>query len=668
MKIILCYPPKREYAGYGQDKRWLPLGIASLGAYIKREFSEIDIVLLDLFDYTVDEAFEEITKHIEDGKTNLIGYTVFTEQRFATWKLAEKVKCFGELSEKFNTKVYNIIGGPHAYLMAEQIYTNYHNFVDVIIKGEGELAWINMIKDLQKDTAWNGIIEGENIQDLNTLPHAIDGFDLFANTNKLIEAEAPIIFSRGCTDYCSFCSTTKFWKGYRSRSASNVFDEMMKYYIKYGITKFKFHDDASTADIENWKTLCLRIIMQVNNIMNIKWEYEITARADQFDDELIQLLAESGCKRVAVGIESGNEALRKAMNKNIDIELAKINIKKLMAAGIEVVALFIVGYAGESDETIQDTIDFIKEVKPTLYNTQPLMIFPGTKIYRDCVKWGWINDDYWLQDVPQPYYLREQKPDKINQWVQKLQNCMKKVNILLAVPARQTEEIFELFMDSLNKLKIPENVNLVRFFALHNSPNLKQYLSVSDQYQEITTPEQYKTDENTHYWKNENLKFITGLKNQFKDVVVANGFDYVFFVDSDLILHPNTLQNLLKANKDIIAEVFWTSWEPDSPEMPNAWDIDHYGFYQGTIEKYRESGQYKCGGTGACILIHRRVFEKGVNYDTIPNISFWGEDRAFCIRAAVAGFEIWLDTTVPAFHLYRPSIVEQYKRRLSENG
>jgi hypothetical protein len=65
--------------------------------------------------------------------------------------------------------------------------------------------------------------------------------------------------------------------------------------------------------------------------------------------------------------------------------------------------------------------------------------------------------------------------------------------------------------------------------------------------------------------------------------------------------------------------------------------------------------------TGACTLIKRKVLEAGVNWNPVNNVSFskW-EDRAFCIRAAVHGFEIWLDSHYPARHLYRDSEVEKY--------
>jgi hypothetical protein len=68
-------------------------------------------------------------------------------------------------------------------------------------------------------------------------------------------------------------------------------------------------------------------------------------------------------------------------------------------------------------------------------------------------------------------------------------------------------------------------------------------------------------------------------------------------------------------------------------------------------------GLYQCGGTGACILVKTDVYKSGVNYSPIYNISFWGEDRAFSIRAACAGYKLYIDTHYPCIHLYNDKIV-----------
>jgi hypothetical protein len=246
-------------------------------------------------------------------------------------------------------------------------------------------------------------------------------------------------------------------------------------------------------------------------------------------------------------------------------------------------------------------------------------------------------------------------------------------NILLVVPARQKDEIFKLHLESLNNLKVPEGVSLKRLFILHNSPNLTKLIPNDDNttIQQIKTEDIYTTDEDTHYWKHDNLAFITALKNGIFDYVRKSQNEYVFIVDSDLVLHPDTLINLYNAKKEIVSEIFWTKWnKQDTVAMPNAWDLDHYSFLPDTLETYKQKGLYECGGTGACILIHRSVIDRNVSYNPITNLSFWGEDRAFSIRAKCAGFSLWVDTNSPAFHIYRDSDIEEGRKVLEgyKNG
>jgi radical SAM superfamily enzyme YgiQ (UPF0313 family) len=662
MKIILCYPPSQNYAGYGQDTRWLPLGIASIGAYLKSKNKDLDVVLLDLFKYSEEEALKEIRKYINNEDINIIGFTLMTEQRFSVFNLCKKLKMDEFLCKTTggeDTIVKTVVGGPHAFIMSQQIADNY-DFIDHIIKGEGEIAFYNLVENYINNIEVEKIIQAENCKDLNELPHAIDGFKLFKT--KLEIDEAPIIFGRGCTDYCTFCSTTKFWKGYRSRQAQNVFDEMLKWNRYYNCTYFKFHDDAATADIYNLKELC-KLIINNNSVReeDEKFKFEMTARADQFDDELIKLLKQAGCSQIAVGIESGNEKLRKSMNKNLDIDLAKENMKKLMQEGIKVGMLLIVGYPGETDDTINDTVNLIREVKPTLTFKQPLMVFPGTKVYEDLKKTKWIDDSYWLKDQPQPYYYREFTPQKVIEWIDKINRSSRNLKVLLAVPARQKEEIFKLHIDSLNRLVIPDYVELDRLFLLHNSENLQKFLSKCDIVNILNTNEKYDKDNTTHRWKHNNLQMITNIKNSIMQYALQFGYDYIFWVDSDLVLHKNTLQSLIESGKNIISEAFWTKWEPNQPSLPNAWDFDHYGFYKelgSPADRYKEKGIHKCGGTGACILVDTRVYKSGSNYSNIYNVSFWGEDRNFSIRSAVNGYELFVDSKFPCYHIYRDENIE----------
>jgi hypothetical protein len=233
------------------------------------------------------------------------------------------------------------------------------------------------------------------------------------------------------------------------------------------------------------------------------------------------------------------------------------------------------------------------------------------------------------------------------------------MKILIGSPVKQDEKIFQYYLESLKNLKGDYEVDL--FFLLHNSPELKKYLEPS-QYEEYNNDTRYDKTY-THIWKKDNLKDVTIMKNYLLNKTLYEGYDYFFLVDSDIILHPKTLNHLVMQRQKIISEIFWTKWTQNEEEMPNAWQYDFYGYgHEKEWRKWKQKELWKVGYSGACILIHRSVIEAGVNYSPIPNVSFsnW-EDRAFCIRAAVHGFNIVMDTHYPANHLYHEEDLKKYE-------
>ncbi|GEN35031.1 glycosyltransferase [Aneurinibacillus danicus] len=148
-------------------------------------------------------------------------------------------------------------------------------------------------------------------------------------------------------------------------------------------------------------------------------------------------------------------------------------------------------------------------------------------------------------------------------------------------------------------------------------------------------------------------------------------------------MHPATLQHLVSLEKDIVSEIFWTSWQEGERKFPQVWLSDQYTLYHRSphetlsdedvqartmefLQQLRKPGVYEVGGLGACTLISRRALLAGVNFNTIPNISLIGEDRHFCVRATALGFSLFVDTYYPAYHIYRDSDlagVEMYKYR-----
>lgn len=256
-----------------------------------------------------------------------------------------------------------------------------------------------------------------------------------------------------------------------------------------------------------------------------------------------------------------------------------------------------------------------------------------------------------------------------------------KKRILVGTPIRQKPAILKEFLESLeaadketytfNYMFFDDNVieeshQLLKDFNEKHAP-FCTVLNASEEEKSI----EYICNETQHVWHNDLIWKVAHFKDVIIEKAIEQDYDYLFLVDSDLVLHPQTVEQLLKAKKEIVCNIFWTKWWPDSIPQPQVWLVDQYvqeepgrtaaEFY----EQLRQPGTYEVGGMGACTLISRAALKKGVNFKPIKNISLLGEDRHFCVRALALGLSVFVDTHYPSYHIYRESAldgVEEYKQ------
>jgi len=229
--------------------------------------------------------------------------------------------------------------------------------------------------------------------------------------------------------------------------------------------------------------------------------------------------------------------------------------------------------------------------------------------------------------------------------------------ILITAPLRQDTDVFQAYQESLDRLEVPEGFEVSRFFVVNNCKEVIPFIRDAE-YIERETNEEYQKTHNDHIWTLDNMLKMSELRNETIRWAMEGGYDYWLSIDTDIILNPWTLYRLLEADKDIVSEIFWTT-APNGHDWCNAWLHDQSA---GMPEEWRQPGLYQVGMTGALTLVKRKVFEAGVDYTPIPNIrqALRGEDRHFCVRAACAGFELWIDTHCPARHLFTRRLYEEY--------
>ena len=232
---------------------------------------------------------------------------------------------------------------------------------------------------------------------------------IFRGIDLRTEPRISVIFSRGCKGHCDFCSTWWIWKGWRHRSATNMVDEIELLYRDFNIKHFCFADDAMTVDRQATIDLCDEIMAR-----NLHIAFHVTTRTDCVDELVLEKLKSAGCYQIAFGVETGSPLLLEKMRKENDIETAVRAIHLSKKVGIPATALMIVGNVGEQVETINQTISFLQRARPNdLGCVGGLWILPGTKLYQDCKRIGYIDDDFWLGDEPYKIYTLEWSLDDL---------------------------------------------------------------------------------------------------------------------------------------------------------------------------------------------------------------------------------------------------------------
>ena len=411
------------------DKSYPPLSIGYLAAVLEKE--GYDVEALDL----VDTSLEDAERILRNKEPQIVGVSCnLTDYRWGSFILAK-------IAKRIDPNVVVVVGGSHATHMYEQVLTNFP--VDIIVRFEGENTFLDVIRTLEngsdlskvKGIAYKNregrIIKNpdrEPIRDLNSLPFPAHHFFDF---KRYIKYSSPLKFkgesvtklksanlmaSRGCPFNCSYCSITKYWHGKcRVRTATNVVNEMETLCIEHGVTHFNFFDDTFTLNQERVIELCKEIIKR-----NLPVCWECVTRVDLITSELLGWMKKAGCLSISYGVESGSLHVLKAIKKRYTQAQITKAFRMTHEAGIQAYILLMIGNPGESDQSIGETIELLRIVRPDKIRTTLTMIYPATDLYLKCKERGLINDEYWLTDKAAPVYTAENDIKQLKKWERKI--------------------------------------------------------------------------------------------------------------------------------------------------------------------------------------------------------------------------------------------------------
>jgi anaerobic magnesium-protoporphyrin IX monomethyl ester cyclase len=279
--------------------------------------------------------------------------------------------------------------------------------IDIAVLGEAELIIADLFRNLDDIYSVGGIAYlnkiGEVVKnsspaspDLNVLPEP--AWDLF-NTNKYIESGKrqvgfrglPINTSMGCPFSCHFCYVPG-GQSMRYLSPDIIVDRIQKMKYQFDLDYVAFYDDILFVH-KDWMWELGEKLIDSN--VNILWN--CSSRVNLFSEKdapLLRLLRKAGLVRISFGIESGSPRILKEMGKTgVSPDKAKLALRLVRESGIRATANMILGYPGETAETIWESVEFCKEnlLHPSFYLLQP---FPGTEVYESYVRSKYNEEEY----------------------------------------------------------------------------------------------------------------------------------------------------------------------------------------------------------------------------------------------------------------------------------
>jgi len=361
MRVTLVHPAVGHREGEKYIRTWQmePLAPAALAGLTPRD--------VELRFY--DDRMELIPY---DERTDLVAISVETYTARRAYEIASEYRRRG---------VPVVMGGFHTTLVPDEVA----QYAESIVIGEAEGVWAELLDDARHGTL-------QPVYRSHSRPSLAGVFpDRTIFRGKRYLPLGLIEAGRGCHFKCDFCAIqTYFGSTQTRRPAGDVCDEIRR--MKAPL--YFFVDDNITSNLDQAKELYRQLIP-----LKIRWVSQASINV-AFDDELLELLAASGCKALLIGFESLNPENLRQMHKSFNTmkggyEAALANLRRF---GIRLYVTFIVGYDGDSPDAIRDVVSFAEWHRFYIVAFNHLTPFPGTPLYERLQREGRLMFDRWWLD------------------------------------------------------------------------------------------------------------------------------------------------------------------------------------------------------------------------------------------------------------------------------
>ncbi len=389
-KIVLIFPAPLEDKGGSLE---VPLAILAVAAPLHDDGYEMILIDERLHDSPEQAVLEAAEGALCVGISTITGYQL------------KRTIHFSKMLKERYPGMPVIWGGYHPSLLPEQCAAE--PYVDAVVKGQGERTFQELVARMEagegfegvagtvhRDAAGEVVVNPERpMDDINKFPRApyeLLDMERFFRMNGG-RRSLQYISSQGCPFKCTFCVEPKVFGKWSGRSPEKIVEELAELDRRYDLQHVSFADANFMYDRKRAESMCSQLIER-----GIKITWSGTARADQvvkLSPELLRLMRQSGCKQIAIGIESGSQAILDLIQKRISREKAIESNRILEEAGIQGVYAFMVGFPKElveSEDEIWQTLMLIKAMRKAHPAVMTITFFvtpyPGTPIFDIAVR------------------------------------------------------------------------------------------------------------------------------------------------------------------------------------------------------------------------------------------------------------------------------------------
>jgi len=406
MADVLLINPKQYKKESKNDLRLPPINLLRLASILIEERFSVKII-----DFRVEDSYRKLERELKKGPL-CVGLSVVTGTQIKYGlEVSRYVKSFG---------IPVVWGGKHP--TADPYLTIKNRYIDIIVKGEGEYTFLELVKSLERKkdiSKIRGLIFKRNdkvietpkaplpnLEKLPDIPYQLIDINRykqkFPSFNYETELVLPFETSRGCPFKCSFCKANIETTGWRGISTEKIVNDIQNIVDKFKIKDFNFVDDNFCASHKRNKEFIYQIKKEK---LDIRFISTTTINyLSGLNINFLKQLREAGMVYQTLSVESGSQRILDMINKPVKLYQVLEVTDKLEKAGINLNYALMVGFPYETLEDTKKTFLLVLKLllkhKKKFVSIMKLAPMPGTKLLENCIKKGlerpkkledWIN-------------------------------------------------------------------------------------------------------------------------------------------------------------------------------------------------------------------------------------------------------------------------------------